>query len=162
MKPVASEGTVDGVHFSTTASGRKGEYRTRAKEQPCGTIGESGHGSYEQAEPTVSIIASLLCYPDEDGFCERSTSSDNRASKAKLTGPEITHFHCQSGWRELMIRLYSPGLTALGTRSAGLLRSSYQLLPIACAARTGSSSSHPWGGARVRPQSLRPERQARI
>jgi hypothetical protein len=44
-----------------------------------------------------------------------------------VTGPEITHFHCQSGWRELTIRLYSPGVTALGTRSAGLLRSSYQL-----------------------------------
>lgn len=28
-------------------------------------------------------------------------------------------------------RLYSPGVTALGTKSAGLLRSSYQLSPIA-------------------------------
>jgi len=66
------------------------------------------------------------------GHC--SISSASLALKANLIGPEITHLYCQSRWREWMIILYSPGVTALGTRSAGLLRSSHQLSPIACAA----------------------------
>jgi hypothetical protein len=67
----------------------------------------------------MDMIASQLLAPMNPIPVMVSSARASLSSKANITAPEIGHSHCQCGWRQLAIELYSPGLTALGTRGAG-------------------------------------------